>query len=51
VHTLDGCKFTLNGSSQIAIEKLEQEALVLSRGGQTIRIPWSEVVAIQFPTR
>ncbi len=51
VHTLDGCKFTLNGSSQIAIEKLEQEALTLSRYGQSIRIPWSEVVAVQFPTQ
>ncbi len=51
LHTVDGRKFVLNGASQIEIEKLDRDAVILSRATQPIRIPWSEIVALKFPGR
>lgn len=49
LHSIDGSKFTLNGPTQIQVENLDNEAITLSRAGQSIRIPWSEVIAVKFP--
>ncbi len=49
LRTVDGRTFALNGSSQIQIEKLERDAVILSRATQQIRIPWSEIAALKFP--
>jgi hypothetical protein len=49
--TLDGRTFAFGTTSQVGLEKLELEGILVSRAGQSLRIPWNQVAAIRFPDR
>jgi hypothetical protein len=51
VRLRDGRTFVLNGATNVALERIDADAVVLNRAGESIRIAWTDLAAIKLPRR